>query len=154
VGLALTEIFDLFDGGLKISAAGTRAFISTGDNVMISGIIISGTDPLPHSIRALGPSLIDAGLADVLPDPTLEFHNGNGSLIAFNDNWKDAQQAEIEATGLAPTNDLESAILVRLDPGLYTAIVRGVDDTTGVDFVQFYSLASPIRELNPAPIIK
>jgi hypothetical protein len=154
VGDGLIEVFDLFDGGLELSAVGTRAFISTGDNVMLSGIIITGTDPLPLLIRALGPSLIDAGLADVLPDPTLELHDGNGSLIALNDNWKDAQEAEIVATGLAPSNDLESAIVVTIIPGAYTAVVAGLGGTTGLGFVQFYSLAAPIRELNPAQINK
>jgi hypothetical protein len=153
-GVAVTEIYDLFDGGLKISAAGTRAFVSTGDNVIIGSIIITGTDPLPLLIRVLGPSLTDARLTDVLPDPTLELRDESGALIASNDNWKDTQQAEIEATGLAPSNDLESAIIITVSPGLYTAVVVGAGGTTGLGFVQFYSLAEPIRELNPAPIIK
>jgi hypothetical protein len=121
---------------------------------MISGIIITGTDPLPLLVRALGPSLADVGLTDALPDPTLEFHDANGAVIFSNDNWKDTQQAEIEATGLAPSDDRESAIVVTVDPGIYTAVVVGAGGTTGLGFVQFYSLASPIRELNPAPIIK
>jgi hypothetical protein len=154
VGDGLIEIFDLLDGGLELSAVGTRAFISTGDDVMISSIIITGTDSLPLLIRTLGPSLAAVGLTDVLQDPTLELHDGNGALIASNDNWKDTQQIEIEATGLAPTNDLESAIVLTVPPGLYTAVVAGFGGTTGLGFVQFYSLAAPIRELNPAPIIK
>jgi hypothetical protein len=121
---------------------------------MLSGIIIIGTDPLPLLIRVLGPSLADARLKDVLPDPTLELRDSNGTLIASNDNWKDTQETEIEATGLAPTNDLESAIDINVFPGAYTAIVTGAGGTTGLGFVQFYSLAEPIRELNPAPIIK
>ena len=102
----------------------------------------------------LGPSLADARLKDVLPDPTLELRDANGTLIAINDNWKDLQQAEIEATGLAPSDDREAAMVVTVDPGLYTAVVVGAGGTTGLGFVQFYSLAEPIRELNPAPIIK
>ena len=153
-GDALTEIYDLFAGGLKISAAGTRAFISTGENIMISGIIITGTDPLPLLIRALGPSLSNAGLANPLQDPILELHDGNGSLIASNDNWKDTQQTEIGATGLAPIDDREAAMVITVFPGFYTAVVAGAGGTTGLGFVQFYSLASPIRELDPAPIIK
>ena len=113
-----------------------------------------GGEPLPLLIRVLGPSLADARLKNVLQDPTLELHDGNGSLIAISDNWKDNQQAEIEATGLAPTDDRESAIVGTLVPGAYTAVVAGAGGTTGLGFVQFYSLAEPIRELNPAPIIK
>jgi len=125
-----------------------------GENIMISGIIITGTDPLPLLIRALGPSLSNAGLANPLQDPILELHDGNGSLIASNDNWKDTQQTEIEATGLAPIDDREAAMVITVFPGFYTAVVAGAGGTTGLGFVQFYSLASPIRELDPAPIIK
>ncbi len=153
-GVALTEIYDLSDGSSELSAVGTRAFVSTGSDVIISEIIIIGNEPLPLLVRALGPSLADARLKDVLPNPTLELHDGSGILIASNDNWKDTQQAEIEATGLAPTDDREAAIDITVPPGAYIAIVRGVGDTTGLGFVQFYSLALPIRELNPAPIIK
>jgi hypothetical protein len=88
-------------------------------------------------VRAIGPSLPVVG---TLADPTLELHNGNGDVIAFNDNWKDNQQAEIEATTISPTNDLESAIVATLTPGNYTAIVRGVNDTTGVALVEVYAL--------------
>ena len=75
-----------------------------------------------------------------LQDPTLELHDSNGSLIAFNDNWKDTQQAAIEATGLTPTIDAESAILTSVPPGSYTAVVRGVNNTTGVGLVEAYDL--------------
>ena len=153
-GVALPEIYDLADDELKISAAGTRAFVSTESDVLISGIIIIGSDPLPLLVRALGPSLADARLTDPLQDPTLELISGDGDIIASNDNWKDTQEAEIEVTGLAPSDDREAAIVITVDPGLYTAIVAGAGGTTGLGFVQFYSLAEPIRELNPAPIIK
>jgi hypothetical protein len=153
-GVALPEIYDLFDGSLQLSAVGTRGFVSTGDNVMISGVIITGNSPISLLIRALGPSLADAGLSGVLPDSALELYDGSGAVIFSNDNWRDVQESEIIATGLAPTNDLESAIVVTLSPGVYTAILFGVGGTTGLGFVQFYSLDLPIRELNPAPIIK
>ena len=75
-----------------------------------------------------------------MADPMLELHDGNGTLFDANDNWKDAQEAEIEAAGLAPTNDAESAIMQTLAPGNYTAIVRGKNDTTGVALVEVYGL--------------
>lgn len=153
-GVALSEIFDLLDGGLKISAVGTRAFVGTGDDVLISGIVITGSEPLPVLIRVLGPSLADAGLTGVLPDPFLELHSASGELIFQNNNWKDTQEFEIEGTGLAPSNDLESAALVTLDPGAYTVVASGIRGTTGIGFVQYYSLDARARELNPAPIIK
>jgi hypothetical protein len=88
-------------------------------------------------VRALGPSL---PLAGALGDPTLELHDGSGTLIASNNNWRDDQEAEIIATGIPPTNDLESAIVRDLAPGAYTAIVRGFNDTTGVALVEAYGL--------------
>src|SRR5438309_2086868 len=88
----------------------TRAFVETGDNVVIGGFIITGSGQKRVIVRAIGPSLAQHGITNPLLDPTLELHNGNGAVIAFNDNWKDTQQAQIQATGLAPTNDKESAI--------------------------------------------
>ena len=89
-------------------------------------------------VRALGPSLTAFGVTGALADPTLELHDGNGALVQSNDNWKDTQQTEIEATGLQPTNDLESAIFETLAPGSYTAVVAGKDDLTGVGLVEVY----------------
>ena len=91
-------------------------------------------------VRAIGPSLTQFGVTDALPDPTLELHDGNGALIQDNDNWKDSQQTEIEATGLQPTSDLESAVLETLAPGVYTAIVAGSGGVTGVALVEVYGL--------------
>ena len=91
-------------------------------------------------MRALGPSLASAGVATPLADPTLSLRDANGNVIANNDNWKDSQQADIAATGKAPSNDLESAVLALLAPGNYTAIVAGKNGTTGVALVEFYSL--------------
>ncbi len=152
-GVALAEVYDLLDGGLQLSAVGTRGFVSTGDNVMLSGFITTGTTSL--LIRALGPSLADAGLHRVLPDPELELRDQNGILIDENTDWIDSpNKAEIEATGLAPSDDLESAMLVTLAPGAYTVVFSGTGGTTGLGFAQIYSLDLPIRELNPAPVIR
>ena len=90
--------------------------------------------------RALGPSLNSAGISDPIPDPGLELHDADGALIASNDNWKDTDKEAIEATGLAPQNDLESALLVTLPAGLYTTVMRGIDDSTGVGLVEVYRL--------------
>ncbi len=108
---------------------------------MIGGFILGGGGAdISVLVRAIGPSLTQFGVTDALPDPTLELHDGNGVLIQDNDNWKDSQQTEIEATGLQPTNDLESAVLETLAPGAYTAIVAGSGDVTGVALVEVYGL--------------
>lgn len=153
-GEAVPEIYDLSGGTLQLSAVGTRGFVSVADQVMISGFILIGDEPASLLIRALGPSLADAHVKRVLPDPYLELHDFSGTLIFSNDNWKDTQQHEIEATGLAPSDDLESAMVVTLSPGLYTMILVGAGGTTGVGFLQIYALDLPVQELDPAPIIR
>jgi hypothetical protein len=116
----------------------TRLKVLTGDNVLIGGFIITGTDPKKVLILGIGPSLAQF-FSGSLSDPTLELYQGN-TLLQMNDNWKTDQQAEIEATGIPPSNDLESAIVRTLDPGSYTAILRGKGDTTGIGVVQAYDL--------------
>jgi uncharacterized Zn-binding protein involved in type VI secretion len=140
-GIALVEGYDLNPAAAsKLGNMSTRALVQTGDNVMIGGFIITGSGQKNVIVRALGPSLAQHGITNPLQDPTLELHNGNGAIIAFNDNWKDTQQAQIQATGLAPTNDKESAIVRMLAPGHYTAIVRGKNNTIGVALVEVYGL--------------
>lgn len=113
--------------------------MQTGDKVLIGGFILTGTEPKTVILRAIGPSLpLDTGLAD----PVLELHKTDGTVV-INDNWKESQQAAIEATGLAPLNDLESAIVATLSPGLYTAIVSGKDNGTGIGLVEVYDLDDP-----------
>jgi CSLREA domain-containing protein len=140
-GIALVEGFDLDRTVVsKLGNISTRALVQTGDNVMIGGLIITGPDSDKVIVRAIGPSLAQYGITNPLADPTLELHDGNGMVIAFDDNWKDSQQAEIQATGLAPSNDLESAIVATLAPGNYTAIVRGKNDTIGIALVEVFGL--------------
>ncbi len=115
----------------------TRMVVQTGDNVLIAGFIITGSGQKKVIVRALGPSL---PLAGALSDPFLELHDASGRLISSDDNWRATQQNEIIASGLAPTNDSESAIIATLAPGAYTAIVRGVNNTTGVGLVELYDL--------------
>ena len=146
IGVGLVEVYDLGQrANSNLTNVSTRGFVDTGDNVMIGGVIVgggSGGETARVLVRALGPSVPAAG---ALGDPTLELHDGSGALIASNDNWKTrpdgiSQQAEIEATGLAPANDLESALLETLPAGNYTAIVRGNNNTTGVGLVEVYNL--------------
>ena len=142
-GIGLIEVYDLDAGAVSnLANISTRGFVDTGDNVMIGGFIIGAGEGLPNQIivRAIGPSLSSAGIANPLQDPDLELHDQSGTLIASNDNWKDTQQAEIEATGVAPGDDREAAIVRTLTSGQYTAIVRGVDETTGVALVEVFDL--------------
>lgn len=118
----------------------TRLRVQTGDNVLIGGFIIDGTDPKEVIVRAIGPSLGNFGVADPLANPILELHYPDGTTVVTNNNWRDDQEAEIMATGLAPSDNLESAIVATLDPGPYTAIVRGVNGGTGVGLVETYDL--------------
>lgn len=108
-----------------------QPFLGEDITAVIGGFIIGGNNGRKILIRALGPSLLDFGLVP-LPDPTLELHDATGAIIATNDNWMDTQEVEIVATTLAPTNPLESAILITIPPGSYTAIVRGNPGDTDV----------------------
>jgi hypothetical protein len=140
-GVALFEGYDLdLAANSEFGNISARAFVQTGDNVMIGGFIIAGPDSETVVVRAIGPSLTQAGVANALADPKLELHDGNGTTIASNDNWKDTQQAQIQATGLQPSNDAESAILATLAPAAYTAIVFGKNHTTGVGLVEVYTV--------------
>jgi CSLREA domain-containing protein len=137
-GIALVEVYDL-DATVDSHLANisTRGLVQTGDDVMIGGIIILGTDAQEVLLRAIGPSL---PLTGALADPTLELHDMDGVTIATNDDWRSDQEADIMATGIPPTDDVESAILMTLTPDAYTAIVRGKDNTTGVALVEAYQL--------------
>jgi len=120
----------------------TRGLVSTGDNVLIGGFIISGTNPKSIVLRALGPSLSSFGLSDVLTDPVLSVYNSSGTLIASNDNWQsDPNHFIVEANGLAPANLLQSATVQTLVPGAYTVIVTGKDPTPGIGLVELYDLS-------------
>lgn len=105
--------------------------------MLIAGTIVVGQDSQRVILRGIGPSLNVSGK---LADPTLELRDGNGALIRSNDNWRTDQEAEIIATTIPPSNDLESAIVQTLTPGSYTAILRGVNGTTGVAVVEAYGL--------------
>lgn len=139
-GLGIVEAYDLDQSvDSKQANISTRGFVETGNNVLIAGLIMLGQNPLTVIVRAIGPSLSIPG---ALIDPTLSLHNGDGELIAFNDNWRSDQEAEIIATGIPPSNDLESAIVTTLPPagGSYTAIAQGKNGTSGVALVEVYDL--------------
>jgi hypothetical protein len=137
-GTAVVEVYDL-DGASnsKLANISTRALVQTDDNVLIGGVIVVGPSAADVIVRAIGPSL---SLAGAMADPTLELRDANGILVIANDNWRSTQQAAIIATGVAPTRDAESAVVSSLAPGSYTAIVRGVNGTSGVAVVEVYQL--------------
>jgi hypothetical protein len=142
-GIGVVEAYDLnLTANSRLANISTRGFVETGDNVMIGGLIIgpAGGANAKLVVRAIGPSLGNFGIAGALQDPTLTLVNSNGVAIISNDNWRESQETEIIATGLAPSDDHESAIVQTVAPGSYTAIVRGVGALTGVALVEAYHL--------------
>jgi phospholipase/lecithinase/hemolysin len=138
-GNGLVEVYDLASGSdSTLGNVSTRGFVGAGDNVMIGGIIIGSGDSPIVVLRALGPTLAAAGIAQPLLDPTLELHDQNGAVLAFNDDWKQGQPQSVIAAQLAPSDDREAAIVAFAAPGNYTAVVRGKDNATGVALVEAY----------------
>ena len=143
------KVYDLSpESNSILGNVSTRSFVQTKDDVMIGGFIIQGTQPKRVILRAIGPELTPYVL-NVLPDPTLELHDGTGALIASNDNWLQTIIGGISPAircaisgyiGHAPRSPRESAILATLPSGDYTAIVRGANNTTGVALVEVYDL--------------
>jgi hypothetical protein len=143
-GVGLIEVYNLDKiPSLELANISTRGFVGAGDNVMIAGFIVgeTGSGPGRELLRAIGPSLSNADVAGALQNPSLELHNGNGAVVAANDNWAtDPHSAQIRAGGFAPADARESAMLPTLAPGAYSVIVRGVDGATGVGLVEAYNL--------------
>jgi hypothetical protein len=150
VGVALVEVYRFLpEGSSRLVNISTRSFVQTGTDVMIGGFIVQGNGPKRVIVRAIGPELAQHGVRNPLADPTLELYNHTGGLMASNDNWMTTiiggiitsdQVHDIIASGHAPTDSSESAIIATLPPGNYTAIVRGVNNTTGVGLVEVYDL--------------
>ena len=139
-GIGLVEVYDLERSvNSRLMNISTRGRVQTSDNVLIAGMIVIGQTPQTVILRAIGPSL---DLPGRLADPILELRDGNGALIRSNDNWRSDQEAEIIATTIPPASDLESAIVATLpaNGATYTAVVRGVNGTTGVAVVEVYGL--------------
>ena len=141
-GVALVEVYDLdLAASSTLANLSTRGFVQTGENVMIAGFFVAGGNGAGKvMIRALGPSLSEAGITRVLPDPVLSLRNASGTQLASNDDWADTQPLEIEATGIAPSSTLESAIVTTLPSGSYTAIVEDLKGNSGVALVEVYNL--------------
>ena len=129
----------------KLANISTRVNAGNGEDQLIGGFIVTGTQQKKVIVRAIGPSLASSGVGSVLADPMLELHDQTGALIASNDNWADTQEAEIEATGIPPENDLESAIVRTLKPGAYTAVARGADGGTGTALIEVYDLNATLN---------
>jgi hypothetical protein len=143
-GIGLVEVYDLDQTAKsKLANIATRGFVDTDNNVMIGGFIIGGNGQASARvvIRAIGPSLAAFGITSALQDPILELKNANGSTLISNDDWKQSQEAEINQTGLAPTDIRESALVTSLPDGNYTALVRGKNNSTGVALVEVYSIS-------------
>jgi hypothetical protein len=144
-GVALVEVYDLNPAAdSKLANLSTRAFVSTGDNIVIAGFMLgsnpsqAGNDRI--AVRGIGPSLALAGVPNALANPALELRDNNGALLSANDNWQDnsAQAAELTAAGLAPVSPLESGIAAALPPGLYTALLTGLNNNSGIGVVEVY----------------
>jgi len=141
----LSSLAQTSGGSTVLANISTRLTAGAGGDVGIGGFIVTGTQPKKIIVRAIGPSL---PFPRKLENPTLGLYARDGGLIASNDDWRSSQEAEIIATGLAPTNDLESAIVATLPAspaGIgYTAIMSGVNGTTGLGLVEVYDLNSTI----------
>lgn len=146
-GVALIEVYDLslaVPG--KLANISTRAFVSTGTDIVIAGFILGNSGGHDRVVvRGIGPSLTAFGVPNALPNPTLELRDNNGALLVANNDWQadQAQAAELTAAGLAPSNPLESGIAATLPPGAYTALLSGVNNGTGIGIVEVYDRGAP-----------
>ena len=146
-GVALVEVYDLSQAvAAKLANISTRAFVSTGSDIVIAGFILGNHNGVDRIVvRGIGPSLTAVGVANALANPTLELRDNNGALLHANNDWQDdpAQAAELSAAGLAPASALESGIAVTLPPGLYTALLAGLNNGTGTGLVEVYDRGAP-----------
>jgi hypothetical protein len=144
-GTAVMELYDLHTTGGRAGNLSTRGQVQSGDQVLIGGFIVGGPQSKDVVVRALGPSLAAAGISQFLSDPAVELRDASGTLVASNDNWGSGPNApQIQSENLAPSNPNESALQATLNPGTYTAIVRGANGATGIGLVEIY-------DLSPAP---
>ena len=142
-GVGVCELYDMNPGAnSQIVNLSTRAYVDTGNDVLIAGVIVGATNAtgMRAIVRGIGPTLGNFGIQYALQDPTLELYDGNGTLLASNNDWQDTQGAEIQGTGVAPTDSRESAIVRYFSAGNYTAILRGLNNTVGVGVVDVYKL--------------
>jgi hypothetical protein len=141
-GVGLVEVDDISPGVFtELTNVSTRGFVGTAQEVMIGGFITSGGNGVTQVlVRGLGPTLTQFGVSGALVDPALTLVDSNGNIVRSNNNWKDTQQAAVQATGLAPPNDLEAAILATVAVGHYTAILSGNGGGTGIGLLEVYKL--------------
>ncbi|MBV9008241.1 MAG: matrixin family metalloprotease [Verrucomicrobia bacterium] len=141
-GVALFEVYDLRASSSRLGNVSTRGPVGLGSDILIGGIVVGGNASKTVVVRALGPTLAQYGTSNVLADPTLELRDGNGNLIEANDDWQQSPEAStIQAEGYSPPDPRESAVQQTLVPGNYTALVRGVNNTTGNALVEVYDLS-------------
>jgi hypothetical protein len=145
-GVALVEVYDFSQAAsAKLANISTRAFVSTGSDLVIAGFILSGGSGEGRiAVRGLGPSLTGLGVPNALADPILELRDRNGALLVSDNDWQDnsGQAEELTAAGLALANNLEAGITATLPPGLYTALLAGLNNGTGISLVEVYDLGS------------
>ena len=142
-GIGLVELYDLAPlSNSNLGNTSTRGSVGTGDNVLISGFIVGDVGSATVVVRALGPTLsIAYGMSGVLSDPTLTIYDSSGSVIASNDNWLDnLNWIDVMKNGLSPIDQRESALVLHLPAGAYTAVVRGANGATGNALVEVYHL--------------
>jgi uncharacterized protein GlcG (DUF336 family) len=144
-GTALVEVYDLSPtSDSTLGNISTRGAVGPQSDVIIGGFIVSGTSGVTRVlVRTVAPSLAAFGITDAMPDPMLELRDVNGTLIAANDNWRDGPELEIEESKLAPTNDLESAIITTLPSGPYTAVIHERNGKSGIGLFEVYNLQNP-----------
>ncbi|MBS0659297.1 MAG: hypothetical protein JSR82_13730, partial [Verrucomicrobia bacterium] len=147
-GVGIVEAYEAQTDGTmtaRLVNISLRGRVQTGDNVLIGGVAVRGDGPRRVLVRALGPSLGDYAIPTTLADPMLRVFDATGTLVASNDNWRSAQQAAIQATGLAPRSDFEAALIVDLPPGNYTVIVSGQGNSVGIALLELYDLPDAAR---------
>jgi hypothetical protein len=136
--VGLVEVFEVDTVAMPFINIATRSRVQTGENVLIAGFIVQGSNPRTVVVRARGPSLAAQGVPGVLVNPQLQLFQG-GTQLAYNNDWQDANASQITASGFAPSDPAESAIWITLPPGAYTAIVTGVASGTGVAIVEVFA---------------
>jgi hypothetical protein len=141
-GIGLVELYDLSPlSNSKLVNMSTRGAVGTLDNVLISGFTVGDVGGTTVIVRALGPSLSTFGLSGVLSDPKLTIFDSTGTAIASNDNWRDDVNAiDVQRNALSPPNEMESALVLQLPAGEYTAVVTGANGGTGIGLAEVYSL--------------
>jgi hypothetical protein len=140
VGTGVVDAFDLDAGSAaRLANIATRGVVQPGDKLMIAGFIIQN-GAVKVVVRGIGPSLQQFGISNALPDTTLQLRDQQGTVVLENDDWKSSQQQELEATGLQPGHDLEAALVTTIQPGQYTAQLRGKNNDSGIGVVQVYFL--------------